>query len=427
MSRIAWGKCLLLALTIVALIAVGASAKSEVIEFWHPTNNPEALRLIDEAVKEWNASNPDLQVKHSVIRPADEMRIKFLSTMAAGNAPDIIYLTGLTAPELADMGAIVPLQELFDQDFLDQYIPAALNQLTYKGDLYGIPLEGSTWGFFYRKDLFLEAGLDPDSPPKTWEELVEYGKALTKDTDGDGRIDQWGLAFSGAAWEPWEYWFPFIWQAGGHLTRYDEASSRWQFALDEPSGREGLQFYADLVHTHKIVSPLITGMAWSEVKDAFVQGKAAMMFNGMWSIHSVNDALPFENGQWATAGNPKGPGGEASLGQALCLGVSRQSSNPEAVARFIEVLLEKERHNAYAQAIGTMSWRKDYLDTDYANQPYVRPLLENMRVVGSLPGSKLWLNFRDKSLNPVLQEIILGSIKVGDALEVLRTDWERLH
>ena len=73
------------------------------------------------------------------------------------------------------------------REFLDTLLPSAREMVTSEdGKIDGLPQEGCNWALFYRKDLFEEAGLDPEKPPKTFEEFLEYAKALTKDTDGDG-------------------------------------------------------------------------------------------------------------------------------------------------------------------------------------------------------------------------------------------------
>ena len=95
----------------------------------------------------------------------------------------------------------------------------------------------------YRKDFFEQAGLDPEGLD-TWNDLVVYGKKLTK-KDASGKVVRWGVGIGG---DLAQYYYNWIWQAGGSLLNEDYTEA----TLDTEAGREALQFLVDLVHKHKV-------------------------------------------------------------------------------------------------------------------------------------------------------------------------------
>ena len=100
------------------------------------------------------------------------------------------------APLLGETGAIVPITDFTEgPNGIDrsQIYDAFWEYNSIGGQVWSMPFNNSVPVLYYNRDLFIAAGLDPDNPPTTWEEVVEYGQALTQDTDDNGEIDQWGF------------------------------------------------------------------------------------------------------------------------------------------------------------------------------------------------------------------------------------------
>ena len=153
----------------------------------------------------------------------------------------------------------------------------------YQGQTLALPITTNNLALFYNKDLFRAAGLDPDSPPTTWDELVEYGKKLTK-ADGSifgfemySQVDETG---EGLTWNLQ----PYLWQAGADFLT--DSYSRPGFNNEE--GEKALQFIVDLFQKEKVA-----GLAR---KDSFGMGRAAMVVNGPWMIGIWQDSVSFEFG-----------------------------------------------------------------------------------------------------------------------------------
>src|SRR5690606_13083568 len=120
---------------------------------------------------------------------------------------------------------------------------------------------------YYRTDLLEEAGYT--EPPQTWDELVEVAKALTKDVDGDGNIDQWGfvsLGLPGQVFNTYTF-FDFLFQNGGQL--FNEEGEP---AFNSPEGVEALQFMVDLKNVHQVMPPDVVTYDNNEVHEGFLAG-----------------------------------------------------------------------------------------------------------------------------------------------------------
>ena len=102
------------------------------------------------------------------------------------------------------------------------------------------------------------------------DEFLEYAKALTKDTDGDGVIDQYGYAWPVQAENASDYWVQFMQMCGADISTYDEG--KWESRLSDETAIKGTQLMVDLVQTHKVTPDSVVDYDWEAVTNAFVSG-----------------------------------------------------------------------------------------------------------------------------------------------------------
>src|SRR5690606_39028831 len=136
-------------------------------------------------------------------------------SMAGDTAPDVFYVNFRQYYNYIDQGFCRPLDDLIAQDpkVMELVNPTILEILkSYDGKIYSLPFFQVAQGLYYRKDHFIEAGLDPRKPPKTWEEFYEYSQKLTESAPGRS-----GFGFSGNPQGQAYHWINFLWQAGGEV------------------------------------------------------------------------------------------------------------------------------------------------------------------------------------------------------------------
>jgi len=173
-----------LSLALAALFAsAGVAHAATEIVFWHSMEGALGDR-VNELVKDFNESQDEYVVKHSYKGNYGESMNAGIAAFRAGNAPDILQVFEVgTATMMHAKGAVQPVQEMSEMvgDPIDpsQFLGAVAGYYSSDdGKLVSMPFNSSTPVLYYNKEAFEAAGLDPDTPPKTWEELADAAKKI---------------------------------------------------------------------------------------------------------------------------------------------------------------------------------------------------------------------------------------------------------
>ena len=158
---------------------------------WDNNAFADLAKGLDEIMLAYQQAKPNVTLK----LVHNQNLAKTLTAISAGTGPDIVWLWDGSEPigTWAETGVIGSLDDAIKTSGYDlkQLVPAALNTTTYKGQVYGLPLVADAYWLWWNKAAFSEAGLDPETPPKTIEELWQFADKLTK-KDGD-RITRLGM------------------------------------------------------------------------------------------------------------------------------------------------------------------------------------------------------------------------------------------
>ena len=267
-----------------------------------PKDDPEGkiTRVLQE---EFDRTHPDIVVHRSAVPMHKDTRISFVSAMVGGRGPDcynqayfsFIYL-------LIKLNMCLPMNKFLEEDdLMNSMKENIIKAATVDSKIYGIPDQVYVMMLVYRKDLFVEAGLDPDRPPRNWVELGQYAKILTNE-----KKYRYGYALLGMDWADW-HWENFVWQAEGRVTELLD-DGRCAIRFNEQPGVEALQFYKDLRWKYKAIQkdPL---QSWECNLRDFVNGTAAMFM-----LHPGDITFLFEMGMdpktLGLAPLPAGPRGK---------------------------------------------------------------------------------------------------------------------
>ena len=230
---------LCLAVAMLLTLCSVALADDEVVEidFWHHYPSGTGAEIMTEVLNDFMATHPNITVNELGLGLGEQGE-KLVPALVAGTAPDIMVYDLATVQERAMKGQTMCLDDYVAASGMDTsvFFPATLDCCTYDGKLYGLPYMTDTRVLFYNKDHFRAAGLDPENPPKTWDEVLEYTKKLNL-TDENGEPTQVG--FSTVWWEiaPWTMGWTFgadYWDADGNPT------------LDTPEMLEALNYVKEL-------------------------------------------------------------------------------------------------------------------------------------------------------------------------------------
>lgn len=311
--------------------------------------------------------------------PASESGL-FLA-LAGGLAPDVLYVNFRQLENYFNQGFLYPLDEFISADphVLDKVHKPIREVIIVDGHTYAYPFQQAVQALYYRKDMFRDAGLDPNRPPKTWDEFYEYAKKLTVPERG-----QWGFGFDaqpqGTAW----WWINFLWAAGGEAVK-QLPDGRWVAAFNTPEGVEALKFYRRLVNDEWTLpdGKKQRGVAIRALyinRDYVMKNKMAMWLQYQTDVVANRATAEISPALIGIAPFPKGPTGiSANEVNAYMFGICALQKDPKvrrAAWEFIKYMGSDEadevRTRSYVEAgLGTLI-SPDLLQK-YGFEEYVTP------------------------------------------------------
>ncbi|PYP72851.1 MAG: hypothetical protein DMD41_07975 [Gemmatimonadetes bacterium] len=275
--------------------AAGADPLTLVLADW--ADYAEA-RLERRVLALYEQAHPGLRVvQQSAATYQAEYRERILTSMAAGAPPDVFRLDNIDVPGFTDRGAVLDLAPYLPRLGIDlrRYDPTVLSIFSRGAAVYALPDGYTPMVVVYNKDLFDRGGIPYPSDDWTWDDFTRIAKLLTRDTDGDGRIDQWGTAFDRRPF----LWIPWIWAGGGDVLCAD--GRRATGCLDAAATVDAVRWYTDWVTRDSIAPPappLPPPSGASALRQSpgdnlrlFATGKVAMLTAGHFWIPNLKPYL----------------------------------------------------------------------------------------------------------------------------------------
>ena len=236
----------------------------------------------DAMIAEFMRRHPQIQVS-TLSLGAGQMNPQKLMTAIAGRVPpDVVRQDRFTIGDWASRDAFRPLDDLIRRDGVRarDFYPACWAEAVYRGRTYAIPHGTDDRALYWNRELFRQAGLDPDRPPRTWEELLDYAVRLTKRRP-DGSYEQIGFIPNyGNSWL-----YLYSWQMGGEFMSPDGRTC----TLDNPRTRAALEWMVkvyDRLGGAVAVSAFTSTFQGDEL-DPFLTGKVAMKIDGNWVLNNI--------------------------------------------------------------------------------------------------------------------------------------------
>ena len=261
-----------------------ATGEKSAITVWGATTPTQ-----QGVVNAFQTANPDITVELAELGEAVYGNPKYVTAVAAGTGPTVAYQNRHTFHQFASRKLYRAIDDLFTRDGLkkEDFPPTQLEEVSWDGALYGLPYVVDTRYFFYNRKHFEEVGLDPDTPPATWDDLIEYTQKLSVRT-GD-EIERYGF-IPGFPAALSDQLLIFAIENGAKAYTDDFRTC----LLDQTEWVEALewvnQFYNDYCDGFGVASGSMQGFA-SQAQDAFVQEKVSMSSYGSWMI-SAYAAFP---------------------------------------------------------------------------------------------------------------------------------------
>jgi multiple sugar transport system substrate-binding protein len=395
------------------------------LTLWQGINPPPNRDVFQKLVTKFNQQHPDIQVESLYVGQADQQLPKILAAVVGDAAPDLLWFGPMLTGQLVELNAIEPLDKLWNSSSVSKEIDPVLREsMEYEHHLWSVPFGTNNIGIFYRPSLFKAAGIQ--TIPTTWTELRTIAKQLTRDTNGDGKVDKYGilLPLGKGEWTVF-MWLPFMWSAGGELQSNPETANsvpKIQTTIDTPGSIAALELWHNLIADG---SAILSSPERGYELDNFMAGKVAMQLTGPWTLGQLAgnkevdyDVMPIPmNNRSAT-----GVGGEH---------VFMMKSNPQhqqAAWKFMEYLLSQEFQTEWALGTGylpvNMKSRQHPRYQDYIQKtPVTQVFLDQAKYARARPIAPGYSQISE-NLGRAIESVLLGKTSPQVAL---KTAQERLN
>ncbi len=410
----------------LSMLALSPAIAQTNITFFYPVQVGGPLTdVIDGYVAEFQAQNPDIAVEAIFSGNYTETTTRALTAARSGNPPTVAVLLATDIYTLIDEDVVQPIDTFVtsddDQEWLDGFMPAYLASAQVDGHLWAVPFQRSTAVMYYNKEAFAAAGLDPEQPPRTWDEMVEFGKALTV-SDSSGNVTQWGLGIPSSMNAVHWLFGALVAQNGGMLSSEDGTHT----FFDSPEVIEALQFFVDLSTEHGIHPPGI--LEWGTTPSDFMQGRLAMAWHTTGNLSNIRNNAPFDFGVAPYPGNPEPA---SVLGGGNLYIFSGASEEQQAAAfEFVKFMTSAELLADWGVQTGYVAPRDDSWETETLRnfvQEVPQAQVARMQIADSVPEISTFEAARiNQVLNTGIQAAVIGEQTPEAAMQAAQAEANRI-
>ena len=388
------------------------------VTFWHAMGGV-AGEAVDRLVQRFNSSQDRVEVEAVYQGSYDDALQKLRA--AGPEGPTIMQVYEIGSRFMIDSGMITPMQNFIDADGFstEDFEPNILGYYTFDGRLYSMPFNTSTPIVYYNKDAFREVGLDPEQPPRTFEEFKEYARKLTVTQGGETRH---GASIALYGW----FFEQFLAVQGAHYVDNDNGRSAraTKAIINSPEGERFVNWLKEMVDEGVAIN---LGRRTAETQAAFSSGRVAMTMDSTAALGNILAGVgdKFEIGT-AFLPRPEGANGGVIIGGAsLWITNTRPLKEQWAAWEFVKWLTRPVVQAEWSIATGYFPIRKAAYDEQilkdwHAQRPQFITAIEQLRssplttvtqgaVIGTFPQAR-------QIVEAAMESVILGQATASEAL-----------
>lgn len=309
------------------------------LTLWQGVNPPPNRDVLQKLVDRFNQQNPTIQVESLYVGQGDQQMPKILAAVVGNAAPDLLWFAPMITGQLVELDALRSIGDLLSVSPLKSELdPALLNTMQYEGKTWSIPFGTNNVGIYYRPSLFKAAGVK--ELPQTWTEFRQLAKQLTRDTNGDGASDQYGmlLPLGKGEWTVFT-WLPFMFSGGGVFEGQNGIN------LLNSGAIAALQFWRDLMQDG---SAILSQPERGYELDGFLAGKVAMQLSGPWTLGQ----LQATNVDFGVLSIPRGTQAGTAIGGENLFLFKSTPERERAAFKFAEFVMSEEFQTEWAISTG---------------------------------------------------------------------------
>ncbi|MFZ3588974.1 ABC transporter substrate-binding protein [Bacillus sp. DJP31] len=388
------------------------------IEFWTMQLSPTFDDYINGVIADFEAENSNITVKWVDI-PWGDMEKKILTAVASKTAPDVANLNPQFASQLAELDALVDMEEMVPEDVRSEYFEGIWKSNTFNGKTFGIPWYLSSQVTMYNTDIFEAAGLDPNKAPATFEDLTAVAEAVKEKT---GKY---------AFFPPLDgsHLLETMVMMGVDLT--DEGMTKATFNTAE--GKAAFEFFVNLYQNDLIPREVLTE-GHSKAVDLYQAGELAILASGPQFLNTVKENAPDVLAATKTAPIITGKTNKKNVA-AMNLVVPTQSEHQDAAVKFSIFLTNAENQVKFDKIVPILPSIESALDDPYFTELPAEPTpIDEARLVSAeqlrdsevlIPPMKSF-NELKTAMNEALAAAMLGEMSTEDAIAQAEKKWNEL-
>ncbi|MFN3502386.1 MAG: ABC transporter substrate-binding protein [Allorhizobium sp.] len=359
-------------------------------------------------IAEWEGKNEGWKVKPEVVG-WEQCQDKATTLAVAGTPVAMAYVGSRTLKEFAQNELIVPVP-MTDEEKASYY-PNIVDTVTFDDTQWGVPIAFSTKALYWNKDLFKQAGLDPETPPKTWAEEIEFAKQIKEKT---------GIAGYGLPAKTFDntmhQFMHWVYTNNGKVIDGDD------IVIDSPEVLAALQAYKDIT-PYSVEGA--TAYEQNEIRAIFLDGKVGMIQAGSGAAYRLKDTQI----NWGVAPLPRGPSaqGEGTLLITDSLAIFSGSGVEEKAIEFAKYITSTDIQHEYELQGGaglTPLRPGAVVDQFVANEPFWKPFIDGIEYGGPEPLFTDYKGFQNVMIE-LVQSVVTGKAEPADALKKAAADLEQ--
>jgi len=369
-------------LIVVFLVSSAAMAAEKTkVQFWHAMGGWR-IELLQEMANDFMALNPDIEVEVQYTGSYGDTINKLNVAIQSNVAPHIVQGYDIATQMLIDGEIAIPMQDLIDADpdfDIGTFMPQVLNYYRVGGKLYCMPFNSSNAIMFYNKTLFEKAGLDPNKPPKTYNELLDYAEKLMV-KDDKGNVVQTGVTWNLHTWFFEQFMAvqnaPVVDNDNGRTGRPTKA------IFNSDAGLKVFTFWNDLTKKGYMINTKIED--WTGARNLFISQKVAMIITSTSDVALMVKSANENNFELGTAFIPAPAdaesGGVVIGGGSLWMVAGKPEAETKAAWEFVKFMAQSAQQIKWHTGTGYFPVRKDAVE-DLLAQGYYSKSPHNLTAI----------------------------------------------
>lgn len=369
--------------------------------------------IFEPIIAEFEKENPNIKVNFSVLGWAEaNTKLKLLAS--SGKLPDVTFVNIINGYDLASEGLLMDIKPLLDADAeLSADIPDAVKKaVEYDGKMYWVPSATGAYSLWYNKELFKKAGLDPNSPPKTVDEMIAFAEQITAKTGVPG------LGFGAKALEDLAHVTMSFYSSYTGVNIWDSSTAK--LTINDGNNRQ--LFIDALTAMQSIVDKGVTQPNPVEynpfaLRPLFRDEQIAMTIDGAWAVKEFLTELDRgEESKFATALFPAGPAGSKPIMGTDGWGIPADSKHPEEAWMLLKFLMRSDNQTTHATQWGLLPILNSEVSKEEFKAPYWKALMEQVPTVMGRPQNKN-VAMIEQCIADAAQEVLLGKVTPEQAVD----------